>query len=363
MKKTKILICSIDNENYKNFHPLIEKYSDDFEFDLLDLSNFHKNKIEYSSKIKKIIYSKISMKSPFYLQGIIKKTFHSFLFKKEVKMIKSKYDSIICGRVGILEYILINHCKKNHNAKAFSINDSILIYHEQSSFFKKIRLAIYGFRVRQNICDKIFVSGEISKKTLINDGVCNKKIIITGLPRFKKYFIKDKKVNRKSNLQNVLILTGAHKWNGYNQWQEDQETFLRKMNQLSLEKYKINIKPHPRDTFDFNTLNNLNILSKKSDIDKEIMNNDIVLCATSISTGIIQAGLLSKKILFIRTRDLSYIMKSFTYFISKFSTVNFEDFNINSLLKAEIPNRDILNEYISKNSLDSEKTIVHEIIK
>jgi len=359
----KALICSIDNENIKNFQPIISRGKDKFDFTIFDLSNLHKNKINYDNHSYKTIFSKIKVSKPFYLLGIIKRLYVTFLFVNELNKIKDSFDIIICGRVGILEYYLIKHFKKINNCKAFSVNDSILIYNEQSSFFKKIRLAVYGFNIRQNICDKIFVSGQVSKETLIKDGVTKQKIVVTGLPRFKKYFLSKKILKNDSECKNVLILTGAHKWNGYHSWQKDQEKFLKTINQISKGAYEINIKPHPRDTFDFTRLKNLNILSKKSDIDEEIINNDIIISVTSISTGLIQAGWLSKKILFIKSRNLSYLMDSFSNFILEFPTVELKDFKIDSLFKARKPNSKILDMYISKKSLDSPKLIINEINK
>ena len=355
-----ILICSIDNENLKNFEPLISEGKDKFNFTFFDLSNIHQNNIRYKNRKIKKINSKIKLSKPFYLYNSFQKIIISYLFKREINKIIGKYDIVICGRIGILEYILIKYLKRNYNSKAFSINDSILIYHEQSSLFKKLRLVIYGFKVRQNICDKIFVSGEISKNTLLADGVFEEKIEVSGLPRFKMYFN-----HKEKNQQNgaILILTGAHQWNGYKDWQKDQDNFLKEISNYNFPDYKINIKPHPRDTFDFSTLENINIVSKDMDINKAILENDIVICATSLSTAIIQAGLLGKKTLFIETRDLSYIMDSFNYYIDKFPTENIISFNDNSILKAKKNNSSFLNMYISKKSLYSSEIIINEIQK
>jgi hypothetical protein len=358
----KVLICSIDNENLNNFEPIVHESQNKFDYTFFDLSNFHKNTINYKQPDIKKRKSKIQIDKPFYLLNVFKRLFTSILFAIEVSKIKEKYDIVICGRIGIIEYIIIKHFKKS-GAKAFSINDSILIYHEQRSLFKKIRLAIYGFTTRQNICDKIFVSGLISKNTLIKDGVSENKIIVTGLPRFAKYFKNTSIVNENNITQKVLILTGAHKWNGYFEWQKDQEKFLKKINQLPQSQYEINVKPHPRDTFDFSTVKNLNILPKNSKIDEEIINNDIIISVTSVSTGLIQAGWLSKKVLFIRSRNLSYLMDNFLFFLSEFPSVRLQDFSVDSLLKASLPDNKILDMYISKKSLDSSEIILNEINK
>ena len=101
---------------------------------------------------------------------------------------------------------------------------------------------------------------------------------------FKKYFESQGKV-RKSENKNVLIITGAHKWNGYNDWQADQNMFLKVINNLKNHSYNINVKPHPRDTFNLNTLDNLNILNSTTDINKLITKHDIIVCATSSYTS------------------------------------------------------------------------------
>ena len=67
----KVLICSIDNENLKNFNPLLEN-DNDLRFTFLDLSNLHKNQINYNNSAK-IIYSSISLKKPFYLLNILER--------------------------------------------------------------------------------------------------------------------------------------------------------------------------------------------------------------------------------------------------------------------------------------------------
>jgi len=51
-------------ENLKNFNPLLEN-DNDLRFTFLDLSNLHKNQINYNNSAK-IIYSSISLKKPFY---------------------------------------------------------------------------------------------------------------------------------------------------------------------------------------------------------------------------------------------------------------------------------------------------------
>ena len=168
MKNKQILICSIDNENLKNFEPLIPHFSD-YEVTYFDLSNFHKNKISYSDKEINIISSNVKLEKSFYLLNPIKRLIKSLSFYFDLRKINHDYDIIITGRVGILEYLLIKYFKKKNNAKSFSINDSVLIYHEKSSFFKNIRKIIYGFNVQQNICEKIFVSGEISRQTLLKN--------------------------------------------------------------------------------------------------------------------------------------------------------------------------------------------------
>lgn len=355
----KVLICSIDNENLKNFNPLQEK-ENDLKFTFFDLSNFHKNRIKYNNSAK-IIYSSIKLKKPFYLLNIIERLKSVYLFKQEIKKIISEYDIVICGRIGILEFELIKYLKKNFKTLAYSINDSILIYHEQANLFKKIRMIIYGFQVRQNICDKIFVSGQVSKQTLIKDGVNKDKIIISGLPRFKKYFDQSFKKRKENTNDNLLVLTGAHEWNGYNEWQRDQVNFLKKLNYLNTSNLSINVKPHPRDNFNFNQLENLNILNEEIDINKVINSHDIVVCATSLSTGLIQAGLLNKKTLFIKTRDLSYLMDNYNFYISNFPTVDINEIDTNFFLKAEKNNQNFLNKYISEKSLYSSEIILNEI--
>ena len=362
--KKKILIFNFDNENLKNFESIIKHGKDKFEFTFFDLSNFHKNNINYSDTSIKKISSDIKMNKPFYLLSSLRKIYFYFLFRKELKNIKEKYDIIISGRIGLLEYAIIKYFKKiSYITKSYSINDSILIYHEQNSIFKKIRLIIYGFQVRQNICDKIFVSGEISKKTLIKDGVNEDKILISGLPRFKKYFDKSFKLNNQNDDNKVLILTGAHKWNGYNSWQKDQEDFLLHLDSLYIKDYNINIKPHPRDNFNFGKLEKLNILSKEIDIDTAIANHDIIVCATSLSTALIQAGLLGKKTLFIKTRNLSYLMESYDFYISNFPSVSKNTFDENSFSKANKNDSDILDKFISKKSLYSSEIILDEVTK
>ena len=361
MENKKILICSIDNENLKNFEPLIPYFSN-YEVTYFDLSNFHKNKINYSHKDINIISSNVKLEKSFYLLNPMKRLIKSLAFYFDLRKINHDYDIIITGRVGILEYLLIKYFKKKNNAQSFSINDSVLIYHEQSSVFKKIRKIIYGFDVRQNICEKIFVSGEVSKQTLLKDGVDNNKIIVSGLPRFKKYFKLQDKVQKSTN-KNVLIITGAHKWNGYNDWQDDQNMFLKVINELKNHSYKINVKPHPRDTFNFNILNNLNILNSSTDINKLINKHDIIVCATSISTVLIQAGLMSKKTLFVKTRDLGHIMDSFRFYLDNFAFKRIEHFDSESFESAELPKNDLLDMYISNKSISSSKIITDEIKK
>ena len=74
----KVLICSIDNENLKNFNPLLEN-DNDLRFTFLDLSNLHKNQINYNNSAK-IIYSSISLKKPFYLLNILERLKAIYLF-------------------------------------------------------------------------------------------------------------------------------------------------------------------------------------------------------------------------------------------------------------------------------------------
>ena len=110
-----ILICSIDNENLKNFEPLISEGKDKFNFTFFDLSNIHQNNIRYKNRNIKKINSKIKLSKPFYLYNSFQKIIISYLFKREINKIIGKYDIVICGRIGILEYILIKYLKRNYN--------------------------------------------------------------------------------------------------------------------------------------------------------------------------------------------------------------------------------------------------------
>lgn len=357
----KVLIICPSNEDLINMKHIIDESKNRFHFTFFDLRNFHHNKMEYPTSKINLINSRLKIKKPFYLLGPWSKLKAIIFFNIEINKMKLNYDVVLSGTVGILEYLIINAIKRNYETKSFSVVDSVVIYHEQNSIFKKLRMFIYGFKVRQNICDKIFVSGQISKNTLEKDGVNKEKIIISGLPRMSKYF--DSDIKKSNSDKNVLILTGAHKWNGYSNWQKDQEDFLYKINTICNESFNISVKPHPRDNFDFNKLNKLNILSSKSNIDEEIKKNDIIVCATSISTALIQAGWMNKKILFIKTRSLSNKMDSFKYFITNFQTIKLKEVDKNSFNFAKVPQKKLLEKFISKKSKKSALSIINEIEK
>ena len=72
---------------------------------------------------------------------------------------------------------------------------------------------------------------------------------------------------------------------------------------------------------------------------------------------------MSKKTLFVKTRDLGHIMDSFRFYLDNSAFKKIEHFDSASFESAELPKNDLLNMYISNKSIYSSKIITDEIKK
>ena len=177
----------------------------------------------------------------------------------------------------------------------------------KNKLFNIFRRYYYNNQPRHNICDLIFVSGKATKNVLINDGVDNKKIISTGLPRFKYLFLnkKMKLVNKK-----LLILLGANSWHGYGKKlilfeRLVVKTLIELFNNNHLE-YSLCIRPHPRG--DSSLLNDFSQYSDdlRKDVNSSILESSAVFSIGYPSTSLFEGKVVGKETYLIKSKDLVY---------------------------------------------------------
>ena len=158
----------------------------------------------------------------------------------------------------------------------------------------------------RNICDKIFVSGETTKETMIIDGIKKDKIVVSGIPRFGALFKENKYIKtKKSRRINMLFLGSAFRWHGMVKLEKEEKEILLQLEgfaKVNRDIVDIFLKKHPRDNIakNYQFLKNINIVENNKLNNYEIIQEfDLIICANLISTLIFESLCLNKMCIFL----------------------------------------------------------------
>lgn len=251
-----ITVCFIGTQiqDTLNLKYIYEGLKGDFQFDAFFLNMdgvYHQNTVSLLPNSHVIDFG-VKLKQPFYRLSLWKKlAFYIILIAKRNKMPKS--DMIVFGNLGAVEFLLAKYAQRKYRSRIYLIKDSILLLPESTNKIKKLTNRIYGKEPRENICDKIFVSGEATKLTMMKDGVHSSKVIPTGLPRYETIFnsiVVGTKKNKDDKFT-ILLLTSAYDWHRDFEHSQLQKKYMKelvhKIHPNGL--FKILFKIHPRDEF------------------------------------------------------------------------------------------------------------------
>jgi len=324
----KLLCICTNKQGVENIQPIAVavKKMIDAEVIYLNMDGIYHQDCYSLLKNEKILDVGIRLKSPLVLMNIIKKMWSIYYCIKNIK-IEEEFNYVIISGIGIIEYYLLKKMKNKYkNLKVFFIQDSILLYPEKYILMKKIRKIFYGFREKDNVCDYIFVSGELTKETKIIDGVERNKIIVSGNPRFSTLFVPQEQKIESRKIQ-FLFLTGAFSWHGQNDLENNERSILKEINMLAgryKETINFNIKVHPR-TYDmsfYNELNHINHIynNKNEDTYSIIKQHHILISAQLPSTLLFESFWLGKMCIFYENKN-KYIMGNVNKFRENVFTV------------------------------------------
>jgi hypothetical protein len=324
----KILCICTNKQGVENIQPIVKAVKNLVEAEViyLNMDGIYHQDCYSLLKNEKILDLGIKLNSPLLLMNNIKKMWTIYYCIKNIK-IEEEFNYLIISGIGIIEYYLLKRMKNNYkNLKVYFIQDSILLYPEKYILMKKLRKIFYGFREKDNVCDYIFVSGELTKETKIIDGVERNKIIVSGNPRFSPLFVSQKQEIESRKIQ-FLFLTGAFSWHGQNDLENNERSILKEINMLAgrhKETININIKVHPR-TYDisfYNELNNINHIynNRSEDTYSIIKQNHIIISAQLPSTLLFESFWLGKMCIFYENKN-KYIMGDVNKFRQNVFTV------------------------------------------
>lgn len=371
----KELLCICQNrQSVNNLLPIIKivKSKGDINIDFLNIDSFLHQNVTSLISGEKLIDLDMSLEKPFFQMNSIERLKVVLLDIPKVKF-KKKYDLLLLGGIGVLEYYIAKQIKKSYKTKIVLVQDAILLYPEKYINKKKLRKFIYGFKTRQNICDKIFVSGEATQKTLLADGVKKRKIIVSGIPRFEKLFDNYSTLLIQNNSKfKILFLTGGFKWHGQNKLEQEEQNVLLDLNDFAKENsdiLSISLKTHPRTytTENYSDLKYLQIIPKENeDLYRLIKQYDLIICGQQISTLIFESFWLDKKCVYISPSKI-YKMAVEKKFINDVKIVNrIVDLKLiiknlqNDVIDTKLLSQN-RNFYISSNSKTSKILIAKEI--
>jgi len=331
--KLNILILCENKGNFNNIHPVLESLEVNLDINViyfnLDIF-FHQNTRDYFNN-NQIITPPLVFDKPFYSKNKIARLNTLRLLKKNINL-GIDIDLIIAGSFGAVEYTVANAIINNNtNCKLIFIQDSILLQTEKyykRNIFNVFRNLYYANQHRLNICDIIFVSGSVTKNVLIADGVQEKKIEITGIPRF-SYLMNNQ--SYQTNTKKVLILLGANKWHGYNKKLFQFECFvINEIKKLIIEHtitYNILFRPHPRGNINFpRSLDNYIEDASVIEINDSILESDIIVSIGYPSTSLFEAVLLKKNVYLIKDGHINYKVNQQDIFDETINVIELDDF-------------------------------------
>lgn len=361
------MILMQDHENMNNLVPVANQLvTEGVEIEFMHMDNIlHQDIASYLPEGSHVIEFPVSTTKSFYLLKQLDRI--RIILRLLITPLKSTYKYLLTGRIGILEYVVIKKLLKNNEAtKVYSIQDAIIIYPESNSAWKRLRKYLYFTKNRLNICDRIYVSGDVTKESMIYDGVDSEKIIVTGLPRFN---VVEKHIDENLDSSKVfLFITGAHRWNGFTKWgrfQEDTIDVIKNIFQPA-SGYEIWIKQHPRDDYAIES-DSIKVINDKSIKVEDVLNQvDYIFASVSPSTILFQAINMGKKVFFVEYENLSPIMPMYETMKKYIPTINISE--LKNYIEKVLDDGSIIdisakdNKFLKKENSQSIANIVQDIL-
>ena len=305
------ILCLCPNrQNVENILPITDslKTMARARVDFLKMDGFFAQDTESLLEGQNIVKLPIMLPQSFYFMGELEKLKYLRRIRKIIAFDK-RYDVVLLGGMGIIEFHITRLLKRRFGTKIFLIQDAISLTPEGRSLKKRLRSIFYGFQIRHNLCTRIFVSGEATKRTLKSDEVHEHLIMVTGIPRFSYLF--DQKLDNTcrptSDVLKILYLTAAYEWHGFSsretEIQNETIQVLERMSESDCQDVAITVRLHPRLK--------LKVTSEKVTVEdglmtpifKSIQQSDTVLSSTYPSTALFEALWFGKQAVVVREDD------------------------------------------------------------
>ncbi|WP_422361174.1 hypothetical protein [Reichenbachiella sp.] len=211
------------------------------------------------------------------------------------------------------------------------------------------------------MCDKIICSGEATKETLIKDGVDPKIIHSIGIPRFEKYARNKVSSYKQSIIPTFLFIGEAYSWHGHNKLDEQQKkilTILDKIQARAANKFKINVRLHPRDKNTYELQHIEPIEPSSSSLNDNLLESDYLLNYGYPSTVLFEAASMGIKTIFIQSDSITYNqMTNFQSFLKLVESVSLDKleelFQKPTSIQTSIDKK-VLNYFVNFNSSSTE---------
>lgn len=333
----KILCMASNKQQIQNLIPITNKLKNDKGCEIVYLnldSIFHQGTKELLEKERTIDFN-FKLKKPYYLLSEFKRLIYYFKIRTNIYF-EQKYDAILLGSLGIVEYAICMKIKKNQKINIFLIQDSILLWPEKYNFKKNLRKIFYFFKSRYNICDKIFVSGEATKDTIVADGGKEELLEVSGLPRF-EYLRKNNELDLNQESINILFLGKALSWHGKNNLENQIKRILDELETISNEndKFKVYFRKHPRESLKYQYQNITIVEPSSESISTSLSRADIIIDTSFPSTVLFEALHLGSKILYVKSNIDYAKMAGYKKFIEivNFSKLHNIENNIFKVIK------------------------------
>lgn len=262
-----------------------------------------------------------SLKSPYTTGPWYSKPILFYLLDSSLEPIAKEYDAIVSGIDGLPVRILAQHARET-DTELFQL---VVSFHDEKpddgrssaervkqvgkQKLKRVLTVGLGYEFLTyphypggSHSGKMFVPGRRVKRTLVERGVNEDRIRVTGTPRFRSLYSEEQKIAAPSETERsqILYLPSAFKLHGYERLQTLQREQIEAIASWVSDRSDLcfRIKPHPReDSAQYESvrkLDSVSVLDANYDIYDAIRESDVV--TTVVSTAAYEAALLRRPV-------------------------------------------------------------------
>lgn len=159
-----------------------------------------------------------------------------------------RFDAVVFFHFGALERMIAHRMKVRWSSAILLVQDAMLLDPAGRGFRDWVKRLVYRGKIHLSLCERVFVSGQATRDTLVRQGVEPKRVLITGIPRYAHVQAWRTKADF-SKIPRVLFLAGAHQWHGGRRSEDlaARNAMIELASGLAeVEDVTICYRPHPR---------------------------------------------------------------------------------------------------------------------